>query len=218
MSINFGLLNDVGWQSYAMRYHTSTRETPWTDEEFDAGRARYGNRSWAEANREQYAEDFLNWRKESFRRALERSMNDNQFAFITRDFNPSNLIGGRREFTHQSNVFQALANTFENKIRGLEALGNDFGGRFISDEDMEIRLAVIHELFDQAFRSVADIVREFAPNFVANDVLIVGELIKNHIRSGESADTVADMLRNNNQTIMDFDEIIALSLRISPTR
>ncbi|MCL2577765.1 MAG: hypothetical protein FWE27_06925 [Defluviitaleaceae bacterium] len=225
MGINFDLLNALGncqgaWRIYASRHHISTRETTWADEEFEAGRTRYGNLDWAEANRELYAEDYLNWHKEATRRAVESSMNDNQFSFITRDFDPNNVIGGRRDFNHQENIFQALANTFESQMKSINSLRDAFGGRFLGEADLEVRLNVIHEQFNEAFRSVADLVRIYASQFVsdaqrvANDILAVGELIRNHISSGNSADSIEAMLRNNKKTVMSYDEMNDLAMAV----
>ncbi|MCL2577764.1 MAG: hypothetical protein FWE27_06920 [Defluviitaleaceae bacterium] len=225
MGINFDLINSMGgnrgaWHVYASRHHISTKETPWTDEEFEAGRERYGNYYWGEANREFYAEDYLNWHKESARRCLERAMNDNQFSFVIQDFDPNNVIGGRREFSHQSNVFQVLANTFESQMKSISSLRDAFGGRFLGEADLEVRLNVIHEQFNEAFRSVAELVRIYASQFVkdaqrvADDILTVGQLIRNHISSGNSADSIEAMVRNNKKTVMSFDEMNDLAMAV----
>jgi len=226
MGINFDLINAMGnsrgsWSVYAARHHVSTRETPWTDEEFNAGRSKFGSATWSNTgdNRKLHAEEYLNWHHESVRRAVERAMKDNQFNFVVRDFDPR-IVNERREFSHQSNIFQTLANTFEKGKVGLDTLNKAFGGRFIGEADLEVRLGVLHEQFNAAFRSVADLFLEFAPSLgldaqrVANDVLTFGELIRYHISSGQPASTMETMLRNNTKTSMSFDELNNLGMAV----
>ena len=225
MGINFGLINSMGndrsaWHVYAIKHHTSTRETQWTDAEFEAGRQTFGNWDWSAENREVYAEDYLNWQKEAIRRALERDLHDNQFAFAVADFNPHPNSGGVGWDDNEC-VFQRLAGVFEQKLANLETKREAFQGRFVSELDLEIRLHVIHEQFNEAMRAVAGMFAGVASylnidnaEHMEQDVLRIGEAIRFHIASGESANSIDAMLRSRSRTVTDFDILREFAMQV----
>ncbi|MCL2357462.1 MAG: hypothetical protein FWC70_09995 [Defluviitaleaceae bacterium] len=225
MGINFGLINSMGnnmvaWTNYAQNHHVSTRETPWTDAEFEAGRETFGNLHWQEANRETHAEDYLNWRHESIRRSMQRSLHNNLFAFAVSDFNPHPNSGGTG-WDSEACIFQRLAGVFEQEKTNLEAKREAFQGRFVSELDLEIRLHVIHEQFNEAMRAVAAMFAGVASylnidnaEHMEQDVLRIGEAIRFHIASGESANSVEAMLRSRSRTVTDFDILREFAMQV----
>ncbi|MCL2356209.1 MAG: hypothetical protein FWC70_03470 [Defluviitaleaceae bacterium] len=244
MSINFALLNATNALHYAARHHVCTRATAWTDAEFDQGRSTFAGWMHRDDNSESFIEDALNWQKESIRRGVLNGMNggtaSNHFAFAVRDFNQNADVGELRmfnretdvpeigvmrevvitgrEFTQENNIFHVLGDTFYTQRRQVVGLNNAFQGRFISEEQFEIRMNILHDQFNEAFRVVADIFRDFAQSQgldaqqVESDILSIGAQIRYHISTGGSSDTIEEMLRNNNRTVMSFDELNSMGI------
>jgi hypothetical protein len=202
MAINFELMNNVGKRHYMQNYHVSTRKN-WTHEEFQAESRRFAINV---DDRQTYLEDYMNYRQERLRRALEASRDSNQFSIMLDNFSPHVVIGGGnapRIHGHDSGIFQSLAEMLESQRAGLHTLHSSLS-RFVTDEDFELRLSVLHEQFNQAFKDVANIFRNFAAQLgmdtegIHSDVLIIGDLIRDHVWSGGSADTIEEMLESRN--------------------
>ncbi|MCL2356208.1 MAG: hypothetical protein FWC70_03465 [Defluviitaleaceae bacterium] len=241
MSINFALLNATNALHYAGRHHVCTRTTAWTDAEFDQGRSTFAGWMHREDNSESFIEEALNWEKERTRRSVLNGINGgitggvNQFAFAVRDFDPNADVGELRtgsgemyrfreviitgrEFSQENNIFSVLGNEFYTQRRNIIGLNNAFHGRFISEEEFETRMNILHYQFNEAFRVVADSFRDFAQAQGLNaqqvelDIISIGEQIRYHISTGGSSDTIEEMLRNNNRTVMSFDELNSMGI------
>jgi len=192
---------------FASRHHVSTKES-WTDDELNAASRRFSNDVEA---RDIYLEDFLNYRHELTRRGIKQSKNSNQFTFAIQSFNPNIVIGGGNTPQvrgYDANIFQTIANIFENQKIGLNSLNESFGGRFISEEDFQIRLHILHQQFDEAINSLADIFANFASELGLNasqarsNMLQIGNIIKDHIWSGGSVENIRETLHQNGATAM----------------
>ena len=224
MGINFNLLNSTSVGIYARDYHVSTRES-WTEEDFQAESKRF---FFTPENRDIYIEDYLNFRQEGFRRAIEDYRNHNPFETIIRDLDPNIIVQGRSWDFSDVCVIQTLANTFEQGKNHLLRLNGIQNGAFVCDEDLAVRLNLLHERFNEAFQALAEIftrsvnVEEFRgersgemlemPNIrndpntdrMIADLLAIGERIRHHISSGEPSSTISEMLLKNNDLARAF--------------
>jgi len=196
-----------GAEHFAAFHHVSTKEN-WTEEEFQAASRKFSSNSEA---RDTYLEDFLNFSHERSRRAFENSRNTNQFTFTIQSFNPNIVIGGGNTPQvrgYDSSIFQTLATTLADQKAGLNTLNEAFGGRFMTEEDFEMRLHVLHQQFNEAINSLADIFASFADNLGLNasqtrsNVLQIGDIIRDHIWAGGSADDIRGTLNSNGATSM----------------
>ena len=204
------LVDTVGRGSagyFAINHHVSTRDS-WVEEEYQALSRKFARSAEA---RDLYLSDYLDFRKEATRRAIENSRNSNQFTFVVQHFNPNiHIAGGNTPRTqgHDTDIFQSMARILEDQKGGLVSFRENFGGRFISEEDFEVRLTVLQYQFNEAIASVNDIFRGFINDLGAHRVgisaseaeaaiLRAGDLIMNHIWSGGSADDVNEILANS---------------------
>jgi len=196
---------------YAVMHHTPTK-TSWTDEEFDTALRKFENWASHEAGIwKNNLDEFLDFRKESFRRGLEHARKSNQFNFVINDFNPHFIGDGSIQTnSHNRNVFQDLAGILEQQKAGIHSLHENFNGRFMSEEDFELRLMILHQQFNEAIQSIADIFRGYinhlnnsgrqtalSANQAEAIILQVGDMVRDHIWSGGSADDVNGIINSS---------------------
>ena len=78
----------------------------------------------------------------------------------------------------------------------------------MTEEDFEMRLHILHQQFNEAVNSLADIFAGFADNLGLNasqtrsNVLQIGDMIRDHIWAGGSADDIRNTLNSNGVTSM----------------
>lgn len=227
MSINLELINNIGVVMYARNHHQQTRE--WmTEEEFAAEFVRLTDKgsvnTWTNEMKELYLDDFLNLQHELDRRAQITAKNINQFTSIIDDFNPQNIH--RRTYSFQANesidIFQVMADTFEKQRNRILNMEKTFGNRFFNEDEFENAHRVLHNQFNEAFKSIAEIVRSAAVTFgfdaqqAEDDILAIGARMLYHLSSGNGTSELMGFLRSDPAVVSDFDDLLSLTRRMEP--
>jgi len=200
-----------GAMLYAVHHHKPTQET-WTEEEFQATSRKFFNmRNTHTEVDDAYLELLVNFRHEETRRSLMNTMKHNEFSAIANRFGRSSWRTDDVRISTETNVFHTLGRVLEQQKAGVEQFRETFGGRFLSEEQLDNRLFTLYHQFNQAINEIAQVFLLHSPDS-ERTVLRIGDMVRDFIWSGGSSDDITTMLQNS-ELSSEFEQLIRANNR-----